>query len=178
MRAVPITSSFLRAGPLTRDELDLINIPASTLVLDQLLPKKAVSPGDRWQHPDDLLAMLLGLDAVSQSEVYTELKEVDDTAARMEIEGHVNGAIGGVSTELKIKGRYKFHRGHKRITWFAMLIEEKRSIGHVGPGADVVAKLQLTLAPLPTEPSELSSESLQGLASTPSRNSSFWSTKP
>ena len=43
----------------------------------------------------------------------------------MEIDGHVEGAIGGVSTELKIKGRYKFHRGHKRITWFAMLIEEK-----------------------------------------------------
>ena len=31
------------------------------------------------------------------------------------------------------------------------------------PGADVVAKLQLTLAPLATEPKELSSESLQGL---------------
>ncbi len=100
---------FSPRGPLTRDELDLVDLPANTLLLDQLLPQKAVSPGDRWQHSDNLLAMLLGLDAISQSDVYSELKEVDATAARMEFEGHVEGAIGGVSTELKIKGRYKFH---------------------------------------------------------------------
>ena len=76
--------------------------------------------------------MLMGLDAISQSEVYSVLKEVDTTAARMEVEGHIEGAIGGVSTELKIKGRYKFSLKQKRITWFALLVEEKRSIGHVG----------------------------------------------
>jgi hypothetical protein len=154
---------FAPRGPLTRDELDLIEIPANTLVLDQLLPKTAVSAGDRWQHSDDLLAMLMGLDAVSQSDVYSHLKEFDATAARIEIEGHIAGAIGGVSTELNLKGRYKFHLKQKRITWLALLVEEKRSIGHVGPGADVVAKLQLTLAPLASEPNELSAKNLQGL---------------
>src|SRR5262249_16324044 len=136
---------FSPRGPLTRDELDLVDLPGSTLLLEELLPKSAVSSGDRWQHPDNLLAMLLGLDAISQSEVYSVLTDVDDSAARMQIEGHVVGAVNGVSTELDIKGRYKFHLGCKRITWFAMLVDEKRSVGHVGPGADVTSKLQLTV---------------------------------
>ena len=36
----------------------------------------------------------------------------------------------------------------KRITWFALLVKEKRSVGHIGPGLDVVAKVILKIAPI------------------------------
>lgn len=41
------------AGPLTRDELELIDIPANTLTLDQLLPDSDVEIGHRWQPSND-----------------------------------------------------------------------------------------------------------------------------
>jgi hypothetical protein len=138
---------FSPEGALSREELDLIELPANTLILDQLLPAEAVDIGGKWKHSDALVAALLDLDAVSQSEVTSTLKDADEKAARMELTGTVQGAVGGVATELELKGRYKFDLKTGRITWFALLVAEKRSVGHVSPGADVTARLQLTVAP-------------------------------
>ena len=48
--------------------------------------------------------------------------------------GVVQGAIGGVSTEIELKAKYEYDLQQKRITWFALLIKEKRAVGHVSPG--------------------------------------------
>jgi hypothetical protein len=153
---------FSPQGPLLRDELDLVDVPANSLLLDRLLPTGPVTVGDKWKHDDSLLALLLGLDAISASEVTSEIKDLDADVARIELTGNVQGALGGVSTELQLKARYKFNRAQGTITWFAILIEEKRSIGHVGPGADVVAKLQMTIAPTTGVP-ELADDALADL---------------
>ena len=48
------TLLFSPRGNLTRDELDAIDIQANTLLLDRLLPEKAVAVGDRWPHSAEL----------------------------------------------------------------------------------------------------------------------------
>lgn len=156
-------------GALTRAELDLLDLPGNSLIVDQLLPGRAVDINDRWQHADILLGQLLRLDAVSKSEVYSELKEFNDSTARVELAGPLSGAINGVATDLQIKGRYKFDRKLQRITWLALLIEEVRSIGHVGPGANVTSRLQLTIQPVDT-PAELSGETVDAGIWTPSES--------
>lgn len=159
---------FSPEGPLTREELDLIDIPANSAIVDRLLPGRDVRIGDRWQHSDGLLGLLLGLDAVSNSEVYSQLLSFDGVVARLEFAGPVHGAIHGVATDIQLKGRYKFDAAAGRITWLAMLVEEQRSIGHVGPGADVTSRLQMTIAP--AEPSvELTDESVAGGAWNPAQ---------
>jgi hypothetical protein len=65
---------------------------------------------------------------------------------------------------LKIK--YRYDTQSQRITWLALLIKEKRSIGHVSPGMDVVSKMIVKVAPLAESP-ELSDEKLSGLATSP-----------
>jgi hypothetical protein len=138
---------FSPVGPLTREELDLIEIPACSLLVERLLPERAVSQGDEWEHSHDLMAGLLNLDAVSESDVTSSLKELNDTAAQIELVGTVKGAINGVSSVIDVKGRYKFDMASKRITWVALLVKEKRAIGHVAPGVDVVARLQMKITP-------------------------------
>jgi hypothetical protein len=138
---------FSPTGPLTRDELDLVDLPATSLLLDRLLPQRPVPVGERWRHDDSLLAELLGLDAVSQSDVQSQLKEVTGDRARLELSGHVLGAVGGVATEIEVKAKYRFDFNQHRITGLGLLIKEKRAIGLVNTGLDVVAKLQLALAP-------------------------------
>lgn len=157
------TALFSAQGPLTREELDLVDVPLNSLLVDGLLPTTEVSVGDTWAHDEKLLAPLLGLDAINQSEVASALKEVTAQAARMEISGTVQGAIGGVACDLSIKGRYSYDRSSRRVTWVAMLIEEKRSIGHVAPGTDVTARLQMSLVPATSVP-ELGDAVVQGLA--------------
>jgi len=134
---------------LSRDELDLVELPGNSLLVEMLLPEKSVAAGDTWQHGDRLLAALLGLDAVSASDVQSVLSSADSKAAQMELAGTVHGAVAGVATEIELKARYTFDRTARRVTAMTLLIKEKRSIGHVGPGIDVT---DAALAGLPLEP--------------------------
>jgi hypothetical protein len=151
---------FSPEGALTRDELDLIEVPGNSAIVDRLLPGRELKVGDRWQHANELLAQLLVIDAVNASEVFSELKEIDGQVARFELGGTVSGGIHGVATEMQLKGRYKFDTQLGRINWFALMIEEQRSIGHVGPGANVTSRLQMTIQPTET-PAELNDETVK-----------------
>jgi hypothetical protein len=155
---------FSPSGPLTREELDLIDLPANSLLLDRLLPADAVRIGDQWSHSDDLVSGLLGLDAVSQNDIQSVLKGVSEGRARLELAGRVLGAVGGVATEIEVKAKYRFDFNERRVTGLGLLVKEKRAIGHVNTGLDVVAKLQLALAPS-EECDELSEKALAGLPS-------------
>ena len=135
------------AGPLSREELDLIDVHGSSLLVDGLLPDKPVGVESTWQPPDAVLLGILGLDAISASTVTGALEEVTPELARFEMSGNVQGAIGGVSTDIELKAKCKFDRNAGRITWFALLIKENRSVGHVGPGIDAVARLQMKIVP-------------------------------
>lgn len=141
-------------GSLTRDELDLVDVIGQSLLIERLLPEKPVAVGDTWKHDNALLALLLRIDALSANDVVSKLVSVDEESAKMELTGIVNGAIDGVATEMELKAKIKFDRQLRRITWLALLIKEQRSIGHVGPGLDVVARLQVKLTPL-AEPKHL-----------------------
>ena len=138
---------FSPHGPLTREELDLLDLQGNSLILERLLPERPVAVGETWSHDDALITALLRLDEVGKSDVQSTLSTVEDGAALIEMSGKVEGAAGGVSTEIQLKARYQFHLKAGRVTWIAMLIQEKRSIGHVGTGLDVVARIQTTVTP-------------------------------
>lgn len=150
------------SGSILRDELDLVELPGNSLLIDLLLPGKPVAAGDMWQHGDQLLAALLSLDAVSASDVQSVLSSIDSKLAQMELAGTVHGAVAGVATEIGLKARYTFDRIARRVTSLTLLIKEKRSIGHVGPGIDVTARLQMTITPL-AKSAELTDAALAGL---------------
>jgi hypothetical protein len=131
-----------------------------------LLPGKSVKIAESWKQDDTVLCSLLNLDAVSQSDVTSTLGEVTDQAARVEFKGVVQGALGGVAAEFDVVGRYKFDRTIDRITWLAVLLKEKRAIGHVEPGVEATTRLQLTVAPI-AEPADLSAAELRDVDLSP-----------
>ena len=134
-------------APLTREELELLDIAGNSLIVEALLPSQPVEIGKSWQHDNAVLAALLCIDAISQAEVDSTLTEVVDNVAKISMNGTVNGAIGGVATEIQLKARYNFDMKAARINWFAISIKENRSVGHVGAGLDIVAKLRMQLTP-------------------------------
>ena len=134
-------------GPLSFDELELTDVLANSLLLDRLLPQKPVAAGAQWEHSDDLVASLLGLDAIDKNEVISTLSEVAEGKARFAISGRVSGFEVGVSTEIELKGKYHFDLNSQRITWFGILVRESRAVGHVDTGFDVVARLQMRITP-------------------------------
>jgi hypothetical protein len=156
------TSVSALRGHLTRDERDLVDIPFNTLLLQQLLPPTAATQGTASKPADKVLAMLLGLDAVTRTGVETSLTAVKDGVGEIAVQGALNGEIGGASTEIELKGKLHFDTDRRQPFALVLLIKEKRSAGPVAPGLDVVAKLELQVTPA-TEAPELTDAALEGL---------------
>jgi hypothetical protein len=140
---------FCPAEPLKREELDLVDLPGGSLVIDELLPAKPVAIGESWTLSDATLAALLCLDAVSWSDASGILGEINGGIADIAVAGTLNGAVGGISTEIELKVKIKFNVQAGRIAQFAMLVKEKRAVGHIGPGLDTVAKILMNISPIP-----------------------------
>jgi hypothetical protein len=162
----PRVSHFSPAGPLTRNELELVDLFGNSLLLDRLLPEKAVSVGDTWKHSTSLVTALLGLDVVGQSDLQSTLVSVAQGAARVEISGHVEGAIEGATSTIDVKAKFRFQLDTGRITWFGMLVKVDNSIGPAESGLEGTARLQMTIVPGADAP-RLSDAALKGLALKP-----------
>ncbi len=135
-------------GPLTREELDLIDLPGNTLVLDGLLPNAKEKIGDSWKIGDAALAKLVCVDLVSRNEVTCELTDVVGSAAEIKIVGQLNAAVGGVATEIGLDGNAAYDLDKHCLTSIQLRIKERRSVGYVTPGMDVTAELTLRIKPV------------------------------
>ena len=141
-------SLFSSIGPLKDDQMMLIeDLPANSLLLDQLLPDKPVKIGDTWMLPDDILAPMLSLNAIESQDLKAVLSSVKDDIALVEINGDVEGAYLGAGSSMNVRLMYQFDLASQRIVWLGMVITESRSLGNVGPAVDLIAKLVLKITP-------------------------------
>jgi hypothetical protein len=144
-------SLFSPRGSLRGEQLLLVeDLPGNTLTLDRLLPNKGMRIGDTWKIADSVLRSFLSVDAVIESNVEAVLTAVADKMAMIEMVGDVSGIYLGAATEMSIRAKFQFDLSTQRINWLGLLIEENRSIGHVGPGLDLVARLQVKISPIET----------------------------
>ena len=141
-------STFSPLGPLTREELELVDIPASSLSLAALLPLRVVKLEQSWQLADWAVARLFGLDLVTQHDVKGTLTEVKENIAVISLQGKVAGAIGGVTTDIELTGKLNFDIPQRAVTWLALGYKENRAVGHAQPGFEVAGKLRLVAAPI------------------------------
>jgi len=154
-------SLFSPQGPLKSEQLLLIEeIPGNTLCLDLLLPPEPVKIGDSWAIPDSAVLPFLNIDGISQQTLEATLLSVADDLARVQIVGDSQGAYFGTFSEMTINAQYQFDLQTGRVNWVGMLLEEKRSVGHVVPGVDVKAQLQVKISPLDT-PNNLTDETVK-----------------
>jgi hypothetical protein len=153
---------FSPYGPLQPDELELIDVPASSLLLPALLPNRGVAIGETWRHEDGLVASLLGLDSVTQADLASTLKEVSGKVAKVQLAGQVSGAVGGVASQIDATGSYSVDLERGRILWIALTIKEKRSPGPAEPGFEVAARVRVFLGEA-QEPAKLADKALAGL---------------
>jgi hypothetical protein len=139
------------AGPLPREELDLVDVIGNSAVLDTLLPTKPVAQGDTWLADAAAMAALLTFDTVTVCEMQSVLEEYNAAFAKIRLAGVVEGTADGTPTEQEVRAVYLFDRKHGRITRMNIAAREKRSIGGATPGLDATARLQIKLEPAPAD---------------------------
>lgn len=153
---------FSPVGPVTREELELVDVPGNSALLATILPGKKVKLGDEWKYTDGTIARLLSLEAVSEQDVIGTLTKMEDDVAILALKGKVSGAVGGVATEIDLSAKVNFDPKKRAVTWLALQYTEKRGIGHAQPGYDATIRLRLVVEPT-AQPPELSPEALAKL---------------
>lgn len=148
-------------GPLTREELELVQPPASALAVESLLPLRPAKIGSQWTLSEAAVARLFGLEALSEHEVVCTLDSVKDNVAIISLAGKVAGAVGGVGSDIELKGKLNFDLTLKSVTWLTLAYKENRAIGHAQPGFEVVTTLRMVMTPTQL-PAELSDKVLAG----------------
>lgn len=125
---------FSPLGSISRDYLELIDIPGNANVLASMLPDTAVEVGHKWKPGDKLTAMLLRIDAVTKSDLSCELARVTNGVATIELAGKVSGAVEGVPTEFTVDGKLLLSIAKRKIYHVEMKLREDRDIGEAQPG--------------------------------------------
>ena len=159
---------FLAAAFLSRDELDFLETPFDSLLLDELLPKGPVAVGESWQISGDVTAGLLAIDTVENGVLEATLKETGDGRAQVSLAGIVDGAADGVPTHVVVEGTFtvpvsdvadseSLNRTHLAgpVATVSVVLRERRQASHVAAGFEVEARLSVSrTSQLPANTSE------------------------
>ena len=132
-------------------------------MLDSLLPPRQVKTGEQWTIDDQTVVRLIGLEAVSEQDLAATLNSVKDNVAIISLAGKITGAIGGVASDIELKGKLNYDLKQRTVTWLTLAYKENRAIGHSQPGFEVLTTLRMVVAPAQPAAS-LSDKSLAGLS--------------
>lgn len=146
---------YLADAFLSRDELELLETPFDSILLEDMLPGRPIADDDHWSLPGDLAAGLLAIDTVEAGVLEARVIEVADGTARIALAGAVDGAVDGVPTHVVVDGSFSVAVETDEdgfmvsgdVTQLDATIKENRQASHVAAGFEIEATIALTREP-------------------------------
>lgn len=130
-------------GGLKQGELDLLSIPASTLVWDSMIAHDNIARGEKWAPANDLLADVLTIDKIEKNEVQIEVTQFERGVAELRVTGTATGLIDDAETEITIEGKCDFDLSAGYTRKLDLTLRENRTICESAPGYDAVIRLEM-----------------------------------
>ena len=153
---------------LSREAMDLLELPGEPLALQALLPADPVEVGGKWTPSPWAVQMLATVEAVQKSEMNCELVSVKGDTATIQRDGSVLGQRYGANTEVKVSGEITFDIKAQLIATAKLTYNIKANIGTVSPGIDARVDTVVTRQITPTE-GTLTDKLLESLPISPPR---------
>jgi hypothetical protein len=151
------------AGPLTWNELELVQGLGDPLTLPDLLPERPVAVGEHWRVRNSGAQALSEYDVVTSNTLDASLESADTGTARIRLTGNIQGAARGGPGKMICEGSLTFDRRSARIDHLDLNRVETRQAGPVEAGLDI--KSTLTVSRQAAEPpAALSDAALAGLS--------------
>ncbi len=155
-------------GMLSRETMDLLELPGEPLALQALLPTSDVDVGDKWTPNAWATQMLATVEAVQKSEMNCELASLKGTTATITLEGSVLGQRYGANTDVKVSGEMTFDTKSQLIETAKLTYNIKANIGTVSPGIDARVESVVTRQISPTK-GKLTDKLIEDLPVSPPR---------
>lgn len=143
------------AGPMTREEDQLVAHVFDTAALGRIFPADAVGVGDSWPIDDATGAMLLGLDHLVENELTAKLVKAAGGSAEIRLEGSCQGQVLDAESKIEVRTRIRYDLAANRIVWVAAGVKEQRAAAAAAPGVDAVSTITIKLteaAPVSWQP--------------------------
>ena len=134
-------------GILRQKEYELLKNPGDPLAYANLLDKKNVKVGEKWDLRDEQIIGLLTFNRIVSSSMKMMLKSVENNEAKIYIYGSVKGEVDDVIAEQKVKGIFQLDLNEKRVAALRLSIDEERRTGQVAPGFEGKIKLDTRITP-------------------------------
>ena len=128
-------------GPLSRWELELVQVPGDPLALGGLLSDRAVKVGEKWPVSLAAAKTLSEYDTVVTNGLEAKLDVLTEASATIRIGGSVKGSARGGDGEIRITGTLLFDRKANRIRKIELSRDETRKQGFVEWALDVKSRL-------------------------------------
>lgn len=154
---------YALAGPLTRDELDLVTEHFNPQCLPGLLPGKAATVNDTWPVGSAAAQAACQFDGLVKNGLVGKLTEVKDGVATFTIEGTAEGIENGGTVTLTVTATGRFDVAAKRVTELMWKQKDEREQGPVSPASRVEATIGVRRIALPMDPAELTTTALAGV---------------
>ncbi len=151
---------FSPAGPLTRDELDLVTEHFNPQCLAGLLPGKAVNVGDTWAVGPAAAQTACLFDGLVKNNLVGKLTAAANGQATFTIEGTAEGIENGAKVTLAVTATGTFDTAKKCVTALTWKQKDDRELGPVAPASQVEATVVLKREPLAQLPKELTDAAL------------------
>jgi hypothetical protein len=128
---------------LKQSELDLLSIPANSLVWDTMLAHDGAAVGQKWSPPSDALADVLVIDKVQENDVQIEVTQIQRGVAQIRVTGTAKGLIDDAETEIGVEGMAEFDLTAGFTRQLTLTLRENRTICESAPGYDAVIRLEM-----------------------------------
>lgn len=153
---------FSPAGPLTRDDLDLVSEHFDPHCLAGLLPGQPVEVGDTWAVTNGAARAAGSFDGLVKNGLTGKLVGVTDGVATFTVAGTAEGTENGGKVALTVAATGTFHVASGRVTGLSWKQTDDRDQGPVNPASKVEATVSLTREVLAAAPPELADAALAG----------------
>lgn len=154
------TFCFSPAGPLTRDELDLVTEHFNPQCLAGLLPGKAVNVGDTWTVSSAAAQTACQFDGLIKNGLTGKLTAAANGLATFTIEGTAEGIEHGAKVTLAVTASGTFDTTAKRVTTLTWKQKDDREQGPVAPASQLEATVVLKREAVAQPPKELNDVTL------------------
>jgi hypothetical protein len=151
------------AGPLTWNELELVQGLGDPLTLPDLLPERPVAVGEHWRVRNSGAQALSEYDVVTSNTLDASLESADTGTARIRLTGNIQGAARGGPGKIICEGSLTFDRRSARIDHLDLNRVETRQAGPVEAGLDIKSTLTVNRQAAEPPPA-LSDAALAGLS--------------
>lgn len=140
--------SWCALGPMTRDTVDLLELPGDPLSLVGLLPLAPVDVGDSWHSDAWAAQMLATIEAAESADVTCTLLEIAADTAAIQVVGVIKGQRLGAASEVAISGQFTFDITNSCVSSANMVYQITAAEGVVNPGMSATVKVTMTRTPI------------------------------